>query len=157
MPIELQGSVSVAADWLDAILRRSSLTDAWPLTTMGMREGLAAAWVSLNRNHPAIDGADPDELVDDLASFESTDPVIWTGFELSEVAYFQAQLGDVDIDSWGWVVEPLIVALDVEGVLFVGDVPGPQRPALAFLMRWADGVWRVDAIGAPEELTPAAV
>lgn len=158
---QMEGPTGAASAWINAILRRGSLAVAWPLTDPENREVLVTAWLLQNSDHPAVAGEDLDTLADDLASLTPDRLELWHYFDVAMVQHFRWVLANVDLDVWGWASDPRPMAVDLEGVLLVDAgpldehnrplTPGPH-PAIAFVMRYVDGAWLVNAVAAPDKL-----
>jgi hypothetical protein len=161
-----EGPLGAASNWVNAILRDGSLKAAWPLTDEDMREDLAASWVAVNRRHPLLLDEDPEAIAEDLATLEPTRPLLWDGFELSQVAFLRDQMAAVDLDTWCWATDPRPLGVDLEGALFIDagpldEVGRPleplrpgEHPALAFVMQYVDSSWLVSAVSVPEAPAP---
>lgn len=157
-----EGPLGAASEWINAVMRSGSLSFAWQFTDSGMREDLATAWVAANEGDSLLVGKDPRAIIEDLASLQPKQPLLWHAFDVSEIAFLRREFADVDVDTWCWAMDPRPLGLDLEAALFIDAgpldsagqpleplAPG-ERPALAFVMHYVDEAWLVSAVSAPD-------
>lgn len=151
------GPVAVAKRFVDLVLGKQNLADAWPLMTEGLRRFVANEWVTVNAAHPSLRATNPQALVEALAQERPTHP-LWPAFESSQAQNFNDLWSNIDLDTRGWASRPRLIAPGRELVL-LAETGGTEPitvaeptvvPALGFTMELQDGdVWRIDEIGDP--------
>lgn len=159
------GPIETAAAWMNAVLRDRSLSRAWPITAQDLRQDMVATWVEANRSNWMLANEDPEAVIEDLASDHPERQNLWRLFDTVGTIELRALWPNVDLDTWGWATDPRPLALDLEAVLLLDAgpldennrplTPGPH-PAIAFLMHYADNVWRVSAVTSPDRLPTAS-
>ena len=149
------GPAQPAMRWLSSVLTRRDVLEAWGFTDPLLRRELVRAWFDANPHHPALRDQVREELVEVLGQEEPEHP-LWPAFAQTQLVELEAWLEPVDLLSWGLGSAPRPVSLDEEVVILFESVPGGDRPprdevrrGFKFLMRHADGRWRV--AGFPDE------
>jgi hypothetical protein len=146
----------VAATWVEAVMDRSDLRAAWPLTDDTLRLVLAQDWIWAHRHHPWVGhGADWDALARELSA-EAPDHPLWDRFAGEVLELWQKIWKGFSAHSWQARDEPEVLALDLEIVTFAEVSEGPKRDAFArrFAMRHTDDGWKVASVYGEQLFVP---
>ncbi|MFN2608515.1 MAG: hypothetical protein ABR511_11600 [Acidimicrobiales bacterium] len=147
-----------AVGWVEAVMDRSDLRAAWPLTDPRLRLVLAQDWIWAHRHHPFVGhGADWDALARALAAARP-DHHLWARFSAELLELWQKMWKGFNARTWGPRDGPEVIDLDLEMVTFVevGGAPGSDRDAFArrFAMRHGPDGWRVASIHGDQLFAP---
>ena len=156
---------AAAVAWVEAVMDRSDLAAAWPLTDPTLRLVLAQDWVWNHRHELAEPGRVASDggweaIAHGLAGCPCTHP-LWDRFAFDVVARRQQIWKGFSALTWEVRGQPEVLGLDMEMVTFVeadeaANPTGPGRHAFArrFAMVHTDGQWMVASINGDQLFLP---
>lgn len=140
------GPVQAAEAWIIAVFHQRDFRASWPLTDPVFRLVLAQDWLWVNREHPAVRGADLEDAAASLSELGDGHP-LWGLFAESMLADFAGR--GFDLESWKFLSGSRPVSLDYELLFFTdtggesGWITGPTELTVdALLMHHVAGAWR---------------
>jgi hypothetical protein len=156
---------AAAVAWVEAVMDRGDLSQAWPLTDPTLRLVLAQDWVWNHRHDPAIGhGRDWDTIARGLAQYPPQHQ-LWDRFAGEVVGLWQRIWKGFSASRWRVWEQPEVLGLDLEMVTFVepnpaseagdlGSQPGRGSLARRFAMRHTDDGWRVAGVNGDQLFEP---
>jgi len=140
-----RGPGTVAAEWVKAVLKEHNMSKAWPLMTKSWRQTQARAWVEANASHPALAGADLDDLCADLGADEPTAHPLWGGFATSLIAEFHKKWTHINPENCGFLSYPRPIGVDRELIVYVDK--GFPEPAIVAGSEWDEAEFNLPFVG----------
>ncbi len=142
---------AAAAAWVDAVVDRRDLAEAWTATDPLLRLVLAQDWVWNHRHDPAVGhDNDWDAIARGLAASPPNHP-LWPRFEDEMVGLWQRTWKGFGSHTWNVVEEPEVLDLDLEIVTFVDREAAIAR---RFAMRHTEDGWFVASVNGEQLFEP---
>ncbi len=159
LPWESESPQAAAVRWVEAVMGRGDLAEAWPGTDPVLRLVLAQEWVWSRRHDPAIGHeADWDEIANGLARGPGGH-ALWDRFAGDLISMWRQSWSGFDPATWDVRAEPEVLDLDLEMVTFAERGPVSEHPAGAafarrFAMRHTGKGWLVAGINGDQLFRP---
>jgi hypothetical protein len=156
-----------ATAWVEAVMDRGDLTEAWPITDPVLRLVLAQDWVWNHRHELATPEGVQVQWETIAQGLASSPPQheLWERFASETVGRWQQIWKGFNARTWRVSEQAEVLGLDLEMVTFVevtedsegGDGP-PHSARQAFSRRFAmvhsDGVWLVASVNGDQLFRP---
>ena len=149
----------VAATWVELVMDRGNLDEAWPLTDPTLRLVLVQDWIWAHRHHSFVgQGPEWDDLAHSLAAARPQ-PALWPRFRAELLELWHKIWKGFSALTWQAFDDPEVVGLDLETVTFVElDASGvPARRTTVprrFALRHCDTGWQVASINGDQMFLP---